>query len=109
MFSICLGKPLAIKDDLSETYHQSKIIGYLEGIGFQVIKIGTANKAGNADVVACSLEGQFWKIEVKKCDGTPSKLQFAKLRRFWNNKAICMVAYGFDDFKTKYETLVTLA
>ncbi len=105
LFDLCIDQQVFTKDVLLETYHQSKIIDYLEGLGFEVIKIITANRAGNADVVACSKEGQFWKIEVKRYNGMPSKLQLAKLRRFWNNKAVCMIAYGFDDFKMKYKLL----
>ena len=99
--------PLAkVKSGLSETKHQAKIIRYLEGLGFEVIKISVANKAGNSDLVACSTEGQFYKIEVKDTKGNkPSKLQLAKLKRYWYNKAVCMVAYGFEDFKVKYKML----
>lgn len=101
-------KPIKlIGSELYEDQQQYKIIKHLEGIGFEVIKIITANKAGNADIVACSTEGQFCKIEVKREKGPLAALQIAKLKRFWRKKAFCMVAYGYTDFKYKLNTALS--
>ena len=97
-------------DDTLETSHQSKILSFLDGVGFQTEKIIVANKAGGADIFATSLIGQTWRIEVKKCtERTARKLQLVKLKNYYRNKAICMVAYGFEDFRLKYKYVNNLA
>lgn len=94
---------------LLETKHQKKILDFLEDHGFEAIKISVANKAGNSDIVACSPIGQFWKIEVKREKGVLKPLQYVKLLKFWEKKAVCLVAYGFEDFKYKYDMLTLAA
>jgi len=108
LFDFAMGWPLPeyVKTQ-GESKHQKKIISFLENEGFEVIKIVVANKAGNSDIIACSPVGQFWKIEAKHEEYKLEPLQFAKLKKFWRKKAVCIAAYGFEDFKLKYKVLLT--
>lgn len=94
---------------LLETKEQSKILYFLDGLGFQTEKIIVANKAGGADIFATSIIGQTWRIEVKRADEKKArKLQLVKLKNYYKNKAVCMIAYGFEDFKYKYNYISNL-
>ena len=50
---------------MSESKLQTKIIKYLESLGWYVRKIITCNKNGTPDIIACDTSGKFWAFEVK--------------------------------------------
>ena len=98
------------KTNTLEIKEQTRILEFLEGLGFLAEKILVANKAGGADIYATSLIGQTWRIEVKRTtEKKARKLQLVKLKNYWKNKAVCLVAYGFEDFKLKYSYINNLA
>lgn len=111
LFDFLVSKPLDeeyYKLDTPENKHQSKVIKLLENEGFEVIKIIAANKSGNADIIACSPVGQFWKIEVKRECKDLRKLQRFKLKNFAKKNAVSVAAYGYSDFLYKYQYLSNL-
>lgn len=87
---------------MTEQQIQSKIIAFLEGKGFYVIKIITAGKAGEPDLVACSPVGGFLAIEVKTEKGKLAPLQAEKLKRIQACGGTSFVAYGYEDFLNKF-------
>lgn len=107
LFSTCMTKSptYAYDSKVAESKHQADIAFHLEAAGFIVIKIVAANKGGNSDIVACSLSGQFWTIEVKKETGRPSAIQTLKLKKVWKRGGIAMIAYGYADFVVKFSLL----
>lgn len=102
-------KPSGVRNTVLEKEHQRKILSFLEQEGFETIKVVTANKAANADILACSPCGQFWKIEVKREKGTLTSMQRRKLVNFWKRHSVGLAVYGFDDFMRKYLLLLKRA
>ncbi len=88
-----------------ETGVQSKIIKYLEKRGFFVVKVVSANTSGIPDLICCTLDGRFFAIEVKQETGKVTDLQALKLQWIASNNGIVMVAFGFEDFLTKFALL----
>jgi len=100
---------ITTRDDPIEQKHQKKISDYLDKAKFITIKIVSANKTGWPDIFALDPYGQLWAIEVKRSrNGVVSRLQHTRLAMLKENKAVPMVAWGFEDFKTKYELLIGL-
>lgn len=64
---------------MKEQYLQKKIIDYLESLGWIVIKIISANKAGWPDLICCDTKGQFICFEIKLPDGKVSELQLYRI------------------------------
>jgi len=50
----------------SEAYIQKKILDYLDSLGYWTVKTITVNRNGCPDILACSPEGRFIAIEVKR-------------------------------------------
>lgn len=85
-----------------ESKIQKKIMDFLEGKGFHVIRNISPTKSGEADLVACAPDGKFWAIEVKTEKGKTSKLQEVKLEEIRKRGGIAFVAYGMENFKHNY-------
>ena len=66
------------------------------------------NRAGIPDIIACSPEGRFWAIEVKKPDGRASKLQKWWIKQLQKRKAVAFFAYGYDDYLVKYNNATVI-
>lgn len=81
---------------------QKKILDFLEAQGFVTCKVIVANKAGVLDIIGCDKIGRYWEIEVKKPDGSTSKLQEVRLKKLLKNQAKSFVAYSYEDFLQKF-------
>lgn len=55
------------------------------------------SEKGISDIIACSREGRFIAIEVKKPGGKPSEEQLDFLERVNQNGGIGILAYSLDD------------
>ena len=84
---------------MKESYIQTKIIKYLESIGWYVRKIITANKNGTPDILGCDLSGRFWAFEVKTDKGVVSKLQTYNIREINERNGNAYVVRSVDDVK----------
>jgi hypothetical protein len=93
--------------DRLEQQEQTKILAHLIKAGFHAIKIVTATKAGEPDIVAVEPQkGRFWGIEVKRDPSVQlPPLQAEKLHLILENNGIAFCAYGYEDFKIKYKLL----
>jgi VRR-NUC domain-containing protein len=59
---------------------------------------------GIADIIACSPEGRFWAIEVKKPGGgKPSSDQISFLNRVRAKNGIVIVAHSIDDVMERFQ------
>lgn len=87
---------------MKESQLQKKILDYLEAREWVTIKIITANKAGNPDIIACRPDGKFVGIEVKTEGGKLSELQKAKLNNIAIANGLACAVYGWDDFVSCY-------
>ena len=54
---------------------QKKIVDWLISQAYWVVKVITCNRKGTPDIIACSPDGEFVAIEVKRPGGVVSKLQ----------------------------------
>lgn len=86
-----------------ESKVQKKIIDYLEGRKWVVIKIVSANAAGLPDLICCSPKGLFVAIEVKTENGKLSALQEYKLESIRQCGGLAFVAYGWEHFLQIYK------
>ena len=89
---------------MTEQQHQKKISDFLEDQGWYVVRLMQTNKAGIPDLVAFHPSRRPLWIEVKRPTTHLQKLQefvIGILRKSYNQNV--MVAYGYDDFKEKYE------
>ena len=87
-----------------EAKDQSKILAHLEEEGAWVIKTQSTNKNGTPDILGC-LNGRFIAVEVKTTSGTLSRLQELKLQQIERAGGIAFVAYGYQDFVSKWRLL----
>lgn len=85
---------------MKESAIQKKILDYLEGREFFVIKTLNTNRTGVPDIICCAPDGRFVAIEVKVEGGILSKLQTIKLRNIAAANGIAAAVYGWEDFKT---------
>ena len=90
---------------VKESQIQKKIIDYLEGRRFYVVKNIATNRKGTPDIIACSPGGAFLAIEVKTENGKLSTLQEIKLREIKKCKGKAMVAWGYDNFLTQFKNI----
>ena len=61
------------------------------------------SQAGIPDIIGCT-RGEFFAIEVKRITGAVTELQEHTLREIIiRGGGFSMVAYGFDDFKLKFD------
>ncbi len=86
---------------------QKRVILFLEGRGFEVVKTIVCNKKGVADILACAPDGKFWAIEMKSKKGRPSLLQRAFLKRVANNNGIALWADSFESFRHQFNKLTS--
>ena len=86
---------------MNEQYIQRKIIKWLEGEGYYVVKIISANKSGVPDLLVC-VDGKFVAIEVKtpKTKNNVSKLQKYNLEKIKKCGGIAIVAYDVETVKS---------
>lgn len=86
---------------MSEASVVKSIVDYIKKIGGAVIKThGDAySVVGTPDLLACIL-GDFWAIEVKDGDNTPSKAQRYQLKLWRNAGAHTLVAWSMGDLKS---------
>lgn len=82
-----------------ESYLQTKIIKYLESLGWYVIKLASSTKAGRPDLICCDTNGMFWGFEVKTEDGVLSKLQAYNINLIVKTGGKAFVVYNLDDVK----------
>jgi Holliday junction resolvase len=86
---------------VAEAKLQAKILKYLESLGFVVIKIVVANKAGHADIVCCAPNGKFFAIEVKD-DDVPRELQEYKLNLYLKNNGVAFWCDSYEMFEKEF-------
>lgn len=82
---------------MKESYIQTKIVKYLESLGWYVRKIITCNKNGTPDLLCCDPHGRFWAFEVKNETGKPSKLQIYNLAEIQKRNGIAEVVRSVED------------
>lgn len=82
---------------MNEQAIQAKIIKGLEARNFYVVKTMVTNRAGVPDILACSPEGRFVAIEVKRPGGVLSKLQEVHLRKIHERQGISFVAHSLEE------------
>lgn len=82
----------------AEAYIQTKIIKYLESLGWYVVKIVVASKSGVPDLLCCSPNGFFWAFEVK-AKTKPSKLQEYNIQEIQKRNGSAFVVYSLQEVK----------
>lgn len=87
---------------MKEQSIQAKILKHLKANGFYTVKVITASKAGISDILACSPNGIFWSIEVKKPGGVVSDIQKYNLRQVLKRNGIAFHAHSYDIYLLKY-------
>lgn len=85
-----------------ESKVQKKITDHLEGHGWLVIKIITANKPGWPDLVCIGPNGTIL-IEVKTERGKLSPLQVHRLEEISQVGGTAFVVYGWEDYLIKIQ------
>ena len=85
---------------MTEQTIQKKIIKWLEGEGYYVVKVVSANKSGVPDLLVC-VDGIFVGIEVKKPEtkNNVSKLQKYHLDLIQKSGGKSTVAWDLDMVK----------
>lgn len=83
----------------TESRIQSAIIKCLEGLGWYVVKISAATKAGIPDVLACDTKGKFWAFEVKDVNGVLSKLQEINIEKIRKTGGHAYVVYSVQQVR----------
>lgn len=85
----------------SEQAIQRDIIKYLESKGYWTCKVVSANKRGVPDILACSPEGEFTAIEVKRGGliRTVSKLQQYQIDQIQLRNGVAFAADSLDKVK----------
>ena len=89
---------------MTEQQLQKKIQDYLKERGYVVVKVITANINGVSDILACSPEGRFTAIEVKR----PGLLRnVTKLQQVFIDRvnAAGGIAFAADNLNTVKEKL----
>lgn len=78
---------------------QTKIIKYLKGKGYYVVKTIMTNRIGTPDILACRPDGQFVAIEVKDVGKkhTATPLQKDNLDTISKCNGIAILADCIDD------------
>jgi len=90
----------------TETEEQTAVVRWLEARGYVVVRVVAASKAGVADLVACTPDGRFLAVEMKKeVGGVSSGLQKVFLAKVAKNKGLSLVAHGYAHFKRQMATL----
>lgn len=97
---------------------QKSIIDYLKykkfivfkhrNVGIYIQKTGkyiplSFGEKGISDIIACSPQGTFVAIEVKKAGGKPSENQIEFLERVRASGGIGILAYSLDEVKKVFE------
>ena len=81
---------------------QKEILDFLRSIGYLAIKqnnIGIYARAGVPDIIACSSEGKFIGIEVKRPGQKPKPIQDAFLDAINKIGGVAFCATSVDDVK----------
>lgn len=91
-----------------EKTFETKIKRFLDSQGAWYVKFfaNRMTKEGIPDILAC-VNGYFVGIEVKACNGKPSKLQKHHCNKIRNAGGFAFIVYpsGWDDFKKFIEEL----
>ena len=93
----------------SESYVQKTIIKWLESLGWYVVKVVTATKAGVPDIVACDTSGNFWAFECKVGSNKASPLQLHNIQRIEKCNGRAFVVYSLDQVKSIVTQIVPLS
>ncbi len=80
-----------------ESKLQTKIVNYLEALGYLTHITIKCNKAGISDIIACSRIGRFVAIEVKTDGDTPTDLQLLYLEDVADRGGVAILAYSLQD------------
>ncbi len=78
---------------------QTKIISLLKENGYYVINTIVTGVRGTPDIIACSTDGKFVGIEVKKRYEKVSLAQEHNLQKIIDNNGIAIVARQLSDVK----------
>jgi Holliday junction resolvase len=84
---------------LKESKHQKKIIDYLKSLGWYIIKVSAATRAGVPDLICCDTKGHFWAFEVKDTGNVASKLQEYNIQQINNCSGSAFVVYNLEQVK----------
>lgn len=91
---------LAYKGFVAVKYHST--VGVAREGKYVPIKTGTK---GTADILACSPDGRFWAIEVKRKGNKPTPEQLAFIERIRSCGGVAFVAFSVDDVVTKIQAV----